>query len=483
MRRGLTGSFEPMSWRDAAFVYDESADRPETVTGCYAFPAAPDMPSVVTEAAFRQWVRDRLGAADFFTQRVRRLPLDLAHPVWVPAQDLDLADHVRFHPDVGDSLREALTAIAASPIDLNRPPWELHALTGARGIPGLDEAVVLVLKVHHCAADGVEARRVEAALFAPTPPPPPRIAPGTARPALAAETTARAVLGTPLALARFIRRVRDTADDAREAARRSASGELTVPARDRPRTRFNSPATGRLAFRVTRFRLEDVRAARAAAESATVNDVLLTITGGALARLLSHLGEPPPDSLAALVPISLRLPDSSSGRPRDDRTDTSGTRLVLGTVRLHTDLAEPAARLAAISRSSAAEKARWLDPPSVRAGTRQELAPAWLLSLRAATHRRARREPDRPVLSNTMISNIPSPAGRPTLDAVPLDLAFGILPIIDGDQLRHLFSTSGDSVALSVSADRDLLPDLEGYLDLVGEELDALLAATHTELK
>lgn len=482
MRPGLTGRFEPMSWRDAAFVYDETANRPETVIACYAFPASPDMPSVASEAAFREWVRARLGAADFFTHRVRRLPLDLAHPVWVPAPDLDPAAHVRFHPDVGDTLRESLTAIAATPVDLARPPWELHALTGAHGIPGLDEAVVVVLKVHHCAADGVEARRVEAELFAPTPPPPPRLPPDTARPALTAETTTRAALGAPLALARFVRRVRATADDAREAARRRASGELTVPARDRPRTRFNSPSSGRLVFGITRLRLEDVRAARVSAEGATVNDVLLTITGGALVRLLADLDDSPSDSLAALVPISLRLPDSSSGRPRDVGTDTSGTRLVLGTVRLHTDLTEPVARLAAVSRSSAAEKARWLDPASVRAGTRQEVAPAWLLSLRAASHRSARRRhPDRPVLSNTMISNVPPPAGRPALDGVPLDLAFGILPIIDGDRLRHVFTTCGDHIALSVSADPELLTPLDGYLRLIAEELAILVTAANRE--
>ncbi len=53
--------------------------------------------------------------------------------------------------------------------------------------------------------------------------------------------------------------------------------------------------------------------------------------------------------------------------------------------------------------------------------------------------------------------------------------AFGVLPVVDGDRLRHLFSTSGDRILLSVSADPEALADVPEYLALIRAELSELL--------
>lgn len=73
-----------------------------------------------------------------------------------------------------------------------------------------------------------------------------------------------------------------------------------------------------------------------------------------------------------------------------------------------------------------------------------------------------------------MISNLPAPADDQNLDGAPLRAAFGVLPVVDGDRLRHLFSTSGDRLLLSVSADPEALSDIQGYLSLIREELAEL---------
>src|SRR5699024_7992583 len=412
-----------------------------------------------------EWMGARLGTAEFFTRRLRRMPLDADHPVWVPAGDLDLADHVHVHELGGGwpALRDSIARIAARRLDLGRPPWELHAITGATDIDGHTPVTAIVLKVHHAAADGMDLRRIETALFTNAPPPG---APAAAAPAHPLETTVHAVARMPWNLLRFARKLRSTSPDV---------ADVAAPAADRPHTRFNDPASGRLAFDVTSFDLDQIRAARSVVDGATVNDVLLTIVGGALAWLVGEDGVAPTDSLAALVPISLRLPDSRSGRSRDGvAAPGSANQLALGTVRLHTDLVDPAERLAAVARSARSEKARCLDPRVAHARSRMDSAPGWLLSLRGWAHRRATAEPGRPRLRNTMISNLPAPGGEATMGGAPLRSAFGVLPVLDGDRLRHLFSTCGERVLLSVSADPAALAEHAPYFAAIRAELDAL---------
>ncbi|WP_141564609.1 wax ester/triacylglycerol synthase domain-containing protein [Dietzia alimentaria] len=468
-----------MTWRDATFVYDEGVRHPEMLVACYVFATDADTKAVRTAAELRRWMHARLATAEFFTRRVRRSPIDIDHPTLVPTPELRLSEHVQLHEINGGwtALRDAISAIASRRIDLTRPPWELHAFTGATDVLGLAEITVLVLKVHHCAADGMELRRIEAALFA-DPARPTASTPG--RPALPAETAARAFVRSPLNLVRFVRAVwRDSRSGRTRPDGAAGTAEIDqhpAPAHDRPATRFNHPSSGRLSFDIGEFRLEDVRAARSVAPGATVNDVLLTIVGGALHRLLEREGETPESSLAAMMPISLRLPDSHTGAGRGaDCSGRAANQLVLGTVRLHSDMADPAARLAAVARSSAAEKARWLDPRSSRERSRMAVAPAWLLSLRASMHRVTAPPATDRRLRNTMISNLPAPTNGQNLDGAPLRAAFGVLPVVDGDRLRHLFSTSGDRMLLSVSADPEALSDLQGYLTLIREELAKLL--------
>lgn len=476
MRRGFTGYLGPLTGWDAAYVYDEGDRHHEMLVACYTFEAPAGSGVRGSTDDLHRWMRPRLGAADFLTRRIRRAPLDLDHPVWVPAGDLDLADHVRLHAVRGGwpELRDAIAEVATQRIDLSRPPWELHAFTGATDVDGLDAVTVIVFKAHHAATDGVELRRVEAAMFSETPP---GRVPAQLRPAHRLETTVRAVASLPLNLLRFVRKLRSTRSDVARVERRGTD-DADAPTSDRPHTRFNNPASGALTFDVIAFDLDEIRAARRVVDGATMNDVLLTIVGGALSRLVGQGEVPPTESLAALVPISLRLPDPLSGRGRGTESSAvSANQLALGTVRLHTDLVDPVERLAAVARSARSEKARWMDPSLGKARSRMEAAPSWLLSIRGWLHRQPPSTPGGPRLRNTMISNLPAPAGEPTLDGAPMRSAFGVLPVIDGDRLRHLFSTSGERVLLSVSADPEVLPDPAPYAADIRAELAALTTA------
>ncbi|WP_200172325.1 wax ester/triacylglycerol synthase domain-containing protein [Tomitella cavernea] len=480
-----------MSSRDAVYLYDEHPRHHETIIACYIFEAPSGVPpSCSSPAALRAWMEARLAAAPLFTRRVRFAPLHLDLPVWVPVAEVDLAAHVHLHHVNGDwpALRGAIGTVAASPIDLARPPWELHALTGARFVDGQHPVTAVVLKVHHSAADGMAVRAMESALFASMGTHSEVAGDsgsrnGTRRSAHPLETAARAAAQAPVRAFRFARRLRTTSSDVEDAGTPSRQDCAAAPRRNRPMTPFNAPATGGLVFDVASFPLADAAAARAAAPGATVNDVLLTAVGGALRRHLA-VGRTAADdqerqeSLAALVPISLRLRDTRSGGSRNlDAGGGSANQLVLGTVDLRTDIAEPAARLAAVTAASAAEKSRWMDPRTRNARSRMDAAPAWLLAIRGWVRSHSSVSATSTVLRNTMVSNLPAPSGESEFDGTLLRTAFGVLPVVDGDRLRHLFTTSTDRITLCVSADDDALAVPADYATLVLEEIDALVAA------
>src|SRR5699024_7296502 len=107
---------------------------------------------------------------------------------------------------------------------------------------GLGEVTVIVLKVHHCAADGMGLRAAESALFSEGP----VAAPRPANAPHPVETSMRALLTVPWNALRFFEGVQRTRADVDDVAARVADGRLHAPAADRAATRFDAQASGPL---------------------------------------------------------------------------------------------------------------------------------------------------------------------------------------------------------------------------------------------
>ncbi|MGV9750062.1 WS/DGAT/MGAT family O-acyltransferase [Nocardia farcinica] len=431
--------------RDAVFVYDETDTHPSTVVGCYACTAT----TPLTETAVLDWVRDRLGLAPLFHRRLRRVPLDLDLPYWVPHPDPDLRAHVSLRTGgTWDDARRVIAELAATPMDLARPPWEIHVLDLISDVPGLPgETTVVVLKFHHGAADGVATRELELKLFGPDPlPPPPTFDRTPWLPSAALRTASALTVGT----ARFAAGLRRT--------RTTEPADLPPPLPTRPATRFNRPVHRPLVFDLVTLPLADIRRARAASDTpVTLNDLLLTTVSLALGDYLAERGELPAGSLAAMVPMSVR----GIGW-------TSANQLCQRYVDLHTDVPDPLVRLAAVHRSAAREKQRNVHPDVLRAESRVETAPAWLLRLAGwARARRDYRTVETVPLMNTTVSNVPPVATDLAFLGRPVTRIFGVLPTMDGDCLRHLVTSQGEEVVISFSTDETAMPDPRHYGDLL----------------
>ncbi|MGA6203207.1 wax ester/triacylglycerol synthase family O-acyltransferase [Nocardia testacea] len=457
---------EQLAARDAVFVYDETERHPSNIIAVYIFDSTGTEP--VDTAALRDWAQARLGFAPLFQRRLRRVPLDLDLPYWVPDPALDIAEHVVAEPSGADwdTVRARIAEITAAPMDLTRPPWRIQVFDRVRAVPGIaGDATVVALKFHHSACDGVATRELELELFggreAPAAP--------TANRWSRSAAGLRAAALFPYRMGRFAVGLSRTRAANAAARARIEAGLLHEPAPFRPATRFNRAIGPTVLIDQVFLSLPEVTALRdRCAERVTVNDVMLTVVSGALAAYLDEKGETPPEGLAAMVPMSMR---------RIAEWD-SANQLCQMTVDLHTGDRDPRARLAAIRESVRRERRRHSDPDVLRHAARVETAPAWLL--RAAGRARAYRsftDLSAVPLHNTTISNVPPLGAELTFRGGPVLRVFGVLPLMDGDGLRHLISAQGDEIVLTFSVDKAMMPDPDRYRELLRESFRELAEA------
>lgn len=470
-RRGLHVTAEQLSARDAVFIYDEHERHPANVVAVYVFDRSGDAEIPLDAEQARTWICDRLGYSPIFHRRLVRMPGDLDLPYWIPDAGLQLDDHVILSgPGVFDwhEIRGRIAAIAAARMDLARPPWEMHLFERVEGFPGHSAVTIVVLKFHHSAADGVGTRNLESKLFgAAGTPPAATVEPGSRFRAIA---VIRSVALLPYRCVRFAAGLIRTRRAARAVAARVAANMLHEPVARRPATRFNRAARSELVFDLVAIPMRDVLDLKAAIpERTTVNDLMLAVISGALATYLRERGEAPAASLGAMVPISMRGTTHWN----------SANRLCLMSVDLHTDIADPLPRLRAIRTAVRREKQRWADPAVLVRETRLHTSPAWLLRLVGRLRARQAFDTVETVpLVNTTISNVPPVTERLEFLGAPAVSVFGVLPVFDGDGLRHVISSQGDELWISVSADSTMMPDLEQYGELLRASFRQLIEAT-----
>lgn len=308
------GEAEPLRALDTSFLDAEGPATPLHIGALAVFEGGPllDADGELRLEELRAEVAGRLHRFPRFRQRVARPPLGAGRPVWVDDEYFDLDHHLRTvrAPAPGDrgALLQVCEELQATPLDLDRPLWELWFVTGLA-----DGTVAMVEKVHHAMVDGVSGVEVAAALLDldpdathdAAPPWSPRPAPGPGR--LLARSAADAAL-RPLELARA---GAELATRPLEAARRAgavldAAATLVGAVALRPRSSLHQAVGANRQLRSVAVPLEEVREAGHAL-GATVNDMVLAAVTGGIRQLLRSRGEPVDGlTLQVLVPVSVR---------------------------------------------------------------------------------------------------------------------------------------------------------------------------------
>jgi len=234
-----------------------------------------------------------------------------------------------------------------------------------------------------------------------------------------------------------------------------------------PPTPFNRSITNQRAFAAVSLPLAEIKAIGKGV-GGSINDVVLWLCSTALRSYLKEGHELPDRSLVAMMPISLR-----------QEGDTTANNQVAGTmIDLPTGIADPAARLKAIQRSTAAMKRRMGAFRGVIPTDFPSLGSPWLLSGLAALYGRSRIA-DWLRVCNVTISNVPGSRVPVYLVGARMTEYFPLSIVVHGVALNITVQSHVDRLCFGLIGCRRAVPDIHalgGHVERAMETLRALVA-------
>ena len=273
---------ERLSGLDAGMLYSESTTVPLHV--CSVMELDPStMSDGYSFAKFCAEVEKRVPAVPEFRCKLADNDFNLDHPVWVEDEDFELSRHLNRvalpAPGGRQELSEVCGHIASVPLDRSKPLWEMWVIEGLGGSAADDGGdVVLMIKVHHAAVDGVSAANlldklcdIEPNAATPEPVDGPGAVPAWA---IAADGLWRFVT-LPWQLTRA---VPVAASMIAKTVGRVVSGESMAAPFTAPTTRFNGTLTAERTIATVQLDLDDVKKAKNQCD-AKVNDVVMALCG------------------------------------------------------------------------------------------------------------------------------------------------------------------------------------------------------------
>jgi len=129
----------------------------------------------VRHAAVRERIEGSLLKYDRFKQRVME---DAAGATWVMDRNFDLANHVVAEKlpksaNQEQALQDRVAELATQRLDPKRPLWQIHLVEDYTGPDGVRGSAMIV-RIHHCIADGIALISVTMSLVDGGAPPPER---------------------------------------------------------------------------------------------------------------------------------------------------------------------------------------------------------------------------------------------------------------------------------------------------------------------
>ena len=423
---------------DASFLHFETAETPMHVGSLMLF----DLPDGYAGDWFedvKTLIGKRMHLISVFHRKLAPMPFELAEPVWIEDDDIDLDYHVRQvtlrKPGTMAELEVLVGRLHSTLLDRSRPLWEVYVVDGlANGQVGY------YTKAHHSGIDGKAGVELAKVMYDLTPAVrevrPPRQVRSTGGYQLGVAELLQAAISNSIAQYAKLGRMLPHAAKALQAVsqlvalRNAAPGGRTLDLALAPKTIFNVSITNQRSYSVMSLPLAEVKALGKQV-GGTVNTVVMAMCSGALRRFLLDRNLLPAKTLIAMVPVSLRAADDDS-----NNNQVSAIR-----VDLATDLADPAERFAAIHASSEAAKAVVSELKPVLGADVPITGSPWMMTGLASLYGRSDLASRLPPMANVVISNVP---GIP----VPLYLA--------GARMAHYYPVSipyhGTSLNITVQS-------------------------------
>jgi WS/DGAT/MGAT family acyltransferase len=406
-------------------------------------------------------------------------PGGVARAAWIEDASFDLDRHLQrlevAAPGGRRELEVVVESVMSRPIDRSRPLWEAYLIDGLA-----DGRQALLLKLHHAIADGIGALAVAERLFdeegggspasVASPSRPGAAESGAGEPGAsesgASEPGAAEVLATTLGyqvltpwrelVAAGLRAAGNRHGVWRQARRTVAGVWQLAQGGSAPSTLLNGRVQPGRRIVLTEVPRADVDAARRH-HGGTGNDVLLAAVAASLHEWFVSSGEPVPEVVRTMVPVSTR-------RARD----APGTWTATLDIDLPVGPMEPDARLHAVTAAT-----RQAKRSSQSAGSRFVMsavgtwAPPFL-------HARFARFAYRGRWFNLIVSNVPGPRRPLSLAGAAVVSAYPIIPLAEDVGLTIAAITWPDQVTIGLTADPSQVSGVESIAQGVIECIEFL---------
>ncbi len=438
---------EQLNTLDAGFLMAEDADRNVSLAiGAIA---------VVDGAApkyeeFKAVLAERVQAIPRCTQMLRTELFDARAPQWVKDPAFDISRHVRRiavpRPGDDNELFRVVADVLERRLDRDRPLWECWVIEGLKG-----NRWAILMKAHHCMADGISATRILARLcdefdgdvfkrpvvakragrrphLTPVPENPPRTGP--------LDNLWRTATGITKTLTRTVGGATEIAGS----LMRPTAGSSLV-----------GPVTSMRRYRAVRVPLADVEQVCQKFD-VTVNDVALAAITEGFRSVLLHRGEQPrPDSLRTLVPVSVRSPDAA---------DKPGNKISIMLPYLPVDEDDPLQQLLTVHSRMARTKQGGQKQAGNMAVSITGYVPfmlsSWLIRLLT-------RLPQRGIV--TLATNVPGPHRRLEMMGHNVSRLLPIPPIALQLRTGVAVLSYADDLVFGITADYDAGADINELAD------------------
>jgi diacylglycerol O-acyltransferase / wax synthase len=454
---------------DAAWLRMDKRTNPMIINGVWVLEGR------TTLEALKRLIAERF----LIHERFRSVPVEEAiGGVWVEDPYFDLDAHVgliRLPEQAGQADLEALcSTLASTGFDARRPPWHFAL------VPEYGAGSAVIIRIHHCYADGIALVKVVLGMTTTTPdgePPPPEplaeaphagdefalpwLAPLLGR---ATRWLGEAVAGGSGLVEAGLMRVthpRVAIDEAKHVA--GMAGELAAILQysDDPPTPLRGDLCARKQVAWARpLPFDEVRTV-AHALGCTVNDVLMSVIAGMLGRYLRGRGVKTDGlTIRASLPVNLRPPEEPA---------SLGNRFGLVLLELPVGVAHPLKRLYAVHEAMHALKHS--EQPPAAFATLAVLGSLPLVVQDLAMEILTRK-------ASAVISNVPGPREPMYLCGQRIREQFFWVPQTGSIGLGISVLTYAGEVQFGIIADRGLIPAPHEIVDGFGAEFERLVILT-----
>jgi diacylglycerol O-acyltransferase len=484
---------------DATFLYLETPEMPMHVGSLNLC----ELPASF-KGSFHKAVKDHIGKrmhlAPVFSRKLVFMPLDLGHPLWVDADEVDIDFHIRRADPTKKGaaimtlaeVHKLCAQLHGEVIDRDFPLWEFYIFDRIQ-LPASQGGKVVAgffSKIHHAALDGKGGVMLANAMLDLSPVPRDVAPPDPERKRkLEADLKLGKMIGSIFSsslgqLAKVARSLPAAASTFGSTLARQSIGSSSttgvkakMPMRLAPQTPFNAGISSGRVFVTATIPLAETKA-MGKAVGGSFNDMVLWICSTALRNYLTQHHSLPKKSLVAAMPVSLREAGATDAA-------NLGNQVSMSLVELGTHLAHPLKRMNAIMASTAKVKTSMQSLKGLLPTDYPSLLAPWLVGGAARmalnAYGKSGMASRLPMVANLAISNVPGPpvplylAGAKFLTFHPLSI------ILHGLALNITIQTYAGHVDFGIIADKKALPhakDLAKAIEDAFAEAQALMVST-----